>query len=82
MVCSSIAKNQCEYLFIGQSEKSMKAESWRRDIVNSIFPSINTSFFPNFLSPFYFHHPFQTMDAKPLFSIIYFFNTFPEVQSH
>lgn len=72
IVCFLIAKNKRKYWFIGQSEKSMKAQSWKRGIIYSIFPSINTSFFPKFFPSFHLHHRYQTMDVKPLFSIIYF----------
>ena len=74
-----MAKNKHEYWFIGQSEKLMKAENWKCDIVYSIFPIINISFYLNFFSSFHHYHLYQTIDVKPLFFIIYFFNTFPEV---
>lgn len=55
----------------------LKAE--KCDIVYSIFPIINTSFFPNFFPSFHLHHAYQTIDDNPLIFIIYFFNNFLEV---
>ena len=71
-----MAKDECKYWFIRQSGKSMKVESWKRNIVYFIFLSINTYLFPNFISSFHLHHLYQIMDVKRFFFIIYFFNTF------